>query len=121
MVIETPIKNKGLHETRGLIAGEWKTAKDGKTFAVYEPSSGKVLAQCSDFGLDDFKDAIDSATRGFKSFYKSTTAKERSILLKKWNQLILDNIEDCELAPGPLFYPRAGWLNAVRKLIRCIN
>jgi len=94
MAIEIPIKNKDLFESRGLIAGEWKTAANGKTFNVYEPSSGEVLAQCSDFGLQDFKDAIDSAQSGFKRFYKSTTAKERSTMLKAWNQLILDNMED---------------------------
>ncbi|KAH7011060.1 aldehyde dehydrogenase domain-containing protein [Ilyonectria destructans] len=97
MVVDIPIKNKGLLETRGLIAGEWKTAESGKTFPVYEPSSGDVLLECSDLGLQDFKDAVNSAESGFKSFYKSTTAKERGNILKKWDQLILDNIEDLSI------------------------
>ena len=92
-----PIKNAFLFETRGLIGGSWRTAKDDKTFPVYDPSSGEVLGQCSDLGLQDFVQAIDSAERGFKEYYSSTTAKDRGVLLRRWYDLMIENAEDCKL------------------------
>ena len=94
--VPIPIKNSALLDTRGLIAGEWRHSRSGKTFPVYEPSSGDVLLECSDFALEDFIEAIDSAEHGFREFYSSTTAKERGALLRKWYELILENVEDCE-------------------------
>ncbi|KAJ4245467.1 hypothetical protein NW762_013976 [Fusarium torreyae] len=88
------ISNKSLFETRGLVAGSWKIPSDEKSFPVYEPSSGKVLRQCSDFGHQDFVDAIDVADQGYQKFWSSTTAKERGALLRKWYELILDNADD---------------------------
>lgn len=94
--ISIPITNKDLFDTRGLVAGSWKTPEDGKSFPVYEPSSGKVLRQCSDFGHQDFIDAIDVADKGYRHFWSSTTAKERGSLLRAWYEQILENADDCE-------------------------
>lgn len=93
-VIDIPIQNPKLLETRGLIAGEWRHAVDNKTFSVYEPSSGEVLRQCADLGLNDFLEAIDSAEAGYREFSRSTTAKERGLLLRKWYELMMANVED---------------------------
>ena len=92
-----PIKEQRLLETRGLVAGQWRTAKDGKTFSVYEPSSGDVLRECSDLGHADFLEAIDSAELGYREFSKSTTAKERGQLLRRWHDLMIANVDDCML------------------------
>lgn len=102
--IDVNISNIALLETRGLINGEWRTAKDNKTFPVYEPSSGQVLRECSDFDVDDFLAAIDSAEAGFRQYSTSTTAKERGLLLRRWYEKIVHNVEDCEYtstADGP--------------------
>ncbi|KAF4954357.1 hypothetical protein FSARC_12154 [Fusarium sarcochroum] len=88
------ITNKDLFDTRGLVAGSWKTPSDRKSFPVYEPSSGKVLRQCFDFGHQDFDDAIDVADQGYRKFWSSTTAKERGALLRRWYELILENTDD---------------------------
>jgi succinate-semialdehyde dehydrogenase/glutarate-semialdehyde dehydrogenase len=88
------LSNPSLWDTRGLIAGSWTHAANNKTFPVIEPSSGAVLGDCSDFSKDDFVTAIESAHTGYKKFYASTTAKERGVLLRKWNDLILANASD---------------------------
>lgn len=88
------LKNQSVFETRGLIAGQWK---DGHTtFPVSEPSTGGVLAQCANFQQPDFVEAIESAHVAFKEYYSSTTAKDRQALLRRWNDLILENADDCE-------------------------
>ncbi|KAJ5138689.1 uncharacterized protein N7515_003537 [Penicillium bovifimosum] len=83
-----------LLDSRGLINGEWRDAIDLKTFPVYEPATASVLYPCADFGREEFVEAINAAHVGYKSFYKDTTAKERAQLLRRWNDLIIENSED---------------------------
>lgn len=94
--IQIPIKNKALFDSRGLIAGTWRNAEFNKTFPVYEPSSGELLGHCSDFSQKDFVEAIESANKGYEQFSFSTTAKERAAILKRWYELIMENVEDCK-------------------------
>lgn len=95
--IPIPISNNDLFDTRGLVAGAWKNGAGDKSFPVYEPSSGKVLRQCADLDRQDFIDAIDAADEGYREFWASTTAKQRGALLRRWHDLILENVEDCKL------------------------
>ena len=89
------LKNPSLFDTRGLIAGSWKDASSNSLFPVYEPATGTVLENCASFGREEFTEAIDSAYGGYQEFYHSTTAKERGAMLRRWNDLILQNKEDC--------------------------
>lgn len=95
--IPIPLSNQAIFDTRGLVAGVWKTGVDGKSFPVYEPSSGKILRQCADLQRQDFIDAIDAADKGYREFWSSTTAKERGALLRRWHDLIQENVDDCRL------------------------
>lgn len=88
------LKDSSLFQTDGLVNGSWKKGKSGKTFPVFEPSTGEVLHQCADLGLSDFQEAIDIAYVGYKNFSKSTTAKERGAMLRKWFNLITENSDD---------------------------
>jgi succinate-semialdehyde dehydrogenase / glutarate-semialdehyde dehydrogenase len=87
------LKQPSLLDDRGLIAGEWKYAKDKKTFPVYDPSNAEVLLECANFGEQDFIRAIEEADLGYQHF-STISAKERGEMLKRWNALILSNIED---------------------------
>lgn len=91
------LRDPSLFNSQGLIGGTWKFATSGKTFPVFEPSTGDVLSQCADFSKQDFIDAIESAHDGYEEFYSRTTAKERGVILRKWNDLILANSEDREI------------------------
>jgi succinate-semialdehyde dehydrogenase/glutarate-semialdehyde dehydrogenase len=91
------LKNPSLFISNGLVAGQWRAGASEKAFSVIEPSSGKELSTCADLALPDFIEAIDSAYDGYKIFSTSTTAKERGILLRQWNDLILENVDDREL------------------------
>lgn len=90
------LKRPDLVEVRGLVGGEWVRPDDGETFPVYDPSNGKVIQDCPSFNTKDFQRAIDLAQTGYEEFYASTTAKERGALLRKWNDLVLENEEDRE-------------------------
>lgn len=80
--------------TSGLVAGEWR-APEGETFSVYEPSTGSVLRECANLGMQDFLDAIDSAEKGMAAYHESTTARERGQILRQWYDLVMANIDDC--------------------------
>lgn len=101
-----PLRNADLLTSRGLIAGNWRSAPGYKTFPVYEPASGTVLLECSDFGRDDIVEAIHSAEVGQKKYYSSTTAKQRGQLLKSWNDLILKNQEDRKIVLPWVYHTR---------------
>ncbi|KFY04917.1 hypothetical protein O988_00417 [Pseudogymnoascus sp. VKM F-3808] len=88
------LRDPSLLNSQGLISGTWKSAPLEKTFPVIEPSTGDVLHECADFSKQDFIDAIESAHDGYQEFYSSTTAKERGVILRQWNDLILANSED---------------------------
>jgi succinate-semialdehyde dehydrogenase/glutarate-semialdehyde dehydrogenase len=90
VALETP----SLFDNRGFIAGKWRHASSDKTFPVLEPSTGQILAHCADFSTQDFVEAIETADAEFKQFSSTTTAKQRGTILRKWNDLILENSQD---------------------------
>jgi phenylacetaldehyde dehydrogenase len=48
-----------------LINGKWLDAQDGKTFPVYDPATGKVIAQVADGGKADVDLAVAAARAAF--------------------------------------------------------
>ncbi|KAJ5920148.1 hypothetical protein N7516_011006 [Penicillium verrucosum] len=91
------LRDPTLLDRRGLINGEWRDAINQKSFPVYEPATGSVLHPCADFGREEFVEAINAAHVGYKSFYEDTTAKDRAQLLRRWHDLIIENVEDLAL------------------------
>lgn len=58
-----------------------------------DPSSGKVIGTVPEFDAADTQTAIDAAAAAFPSFRKKT-GRERSKLLRKWYDLMVENSED---------------------------
>ena len=52
-----------------------------------------MIGLCPEFDAQDTENAVDAAARAFSSF-RTTSGRERSNLLRKWHQLMLDNAED---------------------------
>lgn len=93
-MLPVQLKNTSLFDGRGFFGGKWRHAASNKTFPVFEPSSGQVLAHCGDFSKEDFVQAIEQADHGFRQYFHHTTAKQRGSLLRRWNYLILENLND---------------------------
>lgn len=87
------LKNIGLLKTHNYINGQWIGSDDHRTFSVTNPATGEVLGEVASVSREQVKQAVDAAQTAFET-WKLTTAKERSALLRKWYQLILDNQED---------------------------
>ncbi len=80
-----------LLKTDALINGHW--VKGASRFDVHDPATGQKLADVANLGPQDAKAAIDAANAAWPA-WRNKTGKERSILLRKWFDLLMDNQED---------------------------
>ena len=87
------LKNKSLFRQECYIGGKWIKSYNKDTIEVDNPATQETIGVIPKCGKNETKDAITSANLAFKE-WKSKTAKERSITLKKWHDLILENIDD---------------------------
>ncbi|KAK7743517.1 succinate semialdehyde dehydrogenase NADP+ linked [Cytospora paraplurivora] len=75
------------------VNGEWVKAASGKTFEVHDPATGELIGTCPEFDAQDTKKAIDAAQTAFASF-RTQTGRQRSKLLRRWYELMIENAED---------------------------
>ncbi|WP_343682680.1 NAD-dependent succinate-semialdehyde dehydrogenase [Acinetobacter baylyi] len=87
------LKDRSLLKQQNFINGEWVDSIDQKTLSVTNPATSTEIIKIASIGKTQTGQAIDAAADAFET-WKLTTAKERSLLLKKWFQLIIENQED---------------------------
>ena len=85
------LKDPSLLKTDALINGQWVAGTS--RFDVIDPSNGKKLADVANLGPADADAAIAAANAAWPG-WRSKTAKERSIILRKWFDLLMANQED---------------------------
>lgn len=77
-----------LIRTDSFIDGKWVGADSGATFVVVNPANESVIAHVANCGVVETERAIQSASLA-QPLWAQRTAKERSYLLRKWFDLIL--------------------------------
>ncbi len=85
------LKDPTLLKTDALINGQWISGSS--RFDVLDPATGHKLADVANLGPADAEAAIAAANAAWPA-WKTKTAKERSILLRKWYDLIMANQDD---------------------------
>jgi succinate-semialdehyde dehydrogenase/glutarate-semialdehyde dehydrogenase len=90
------ISDGGLFRQQAFIDGLWVDADRGETLAVTNPASGERLGQVPKMGTNEARRAIEAAERAWPA-WKSRTAQERSLLLRRWFELVLAHQEDLAL------------------------
>ena len=90
------LSDPGLLRDKAFIGGEWVEAADGSTFDVVDPASGEVIGSVPAMSTADTKKAIDAAEGAFEGWGKGL-AKERARVMRRWADLMRDNIEDLSL------------------------
>ncbi|MCB4364725.1 NAD-dependent succinate-semialdehyde dehydrogenase [Hydrogenophaga taeniospiralis] len=85
------LKDPTLLKTDALINGEW--VKGSSRFDVLDPATGQKLADVANLGPADAEKAIAAANAAWAG-WKTKTAKERSIILRKWYDLLMANQDD---------------------------
>ena len=78
---------------RGYIDGAWAAADDGTTLPVHNPATGASLGSIPNMGRNETRHAIEAAAAALPA-WSARTAKERSIVLRRWFDLIMQNQDD---------------------------
>jgi succinate-semialdehyde dehydrogenase/glutarate-semialdehyde dehydrogenase len=90
------LKDPSLLTGQAYVAGEWIDAPDGKTIPVTDPFDGSLIVNVPNLGPEIVRRAIDKAHEVQKDWAKRT-AKERSQVLRRWYDLIIENADDLAL------------------------
>jgi succinate-semialdehyde dehydrogenase/glutarate-semialdehyde dehydrogenase len=85
------LKDPTLLKTDGLIDGKWVAGNS--RFDVLDPATGLKLADVANLGPKDAEAAIAAANAAWPA-WKGKTAKERSVILRKWFDLLMANQDD---------------------------
>jgi succinate-semialdehyde dehydrogenase/glutarate-semialdehyde dehydrogenase len=80
-----------LLKTDALINGQWVQGQS--RFEVLDPATGQKLADVANLGPADAESAIAAANQAWGA-WRSKTGKERSIIMRKWYDLLMANVED---------------------------
>ncbi|MDJ0711604.1 MAG: NAD-dependent succinate-semialdehyde dehydrogenase [Woeseiaceae bacterium] len=87
------LSDPSLIRTQAYINGKWVDADNGATFPVYNPASHELIANVASVGAAETRRAVEAAEVAQKAWAKKT-AMERAAILKRWNDLLLENLED---------------------------
>ncbi len=93
--LKSMLNDPSLLETRAYINGAWVDGAEG-TYPVLNPARGDVLVEVANLSRAQVADAIDGAYVAQKEWAKRT-AKERSVILRKWYDLMMANQADLGL------------------------
>ena len=87
------LKDTSLLRSQLHINGDWVDADSGATMGVFNPATREQITAIPNAGADETRRAIEAADVAFAT-WRQLVAKERSAILKRWYQLIMENQED---------------------------
>ncbi|WP_281017108.1 MULTISPECIES: NADP-dependent succinate-semialdehyde dehydrogenase [unclassified Minwuia] len=87
------MKDADLFREQCFINGEWCDADGGETIDVTNPASGAKLGTVPKMGADETARAIAAAEAAMPG-WQAKTAKERSVILRRWHDLMFEHQED---------------------------
>ena len=90
------LKRPHLLTDKAFINGRWVEADSDKSFLVMNPSDGTVIGDVPDMGVDETRRAIEAASAALPA-WAAKTAKERSVILRKWADLMVAHADDLAL------------------------
>lgn len=96
MSLTNRLKDPTLLRHAAFINGEWQDAESGATFEVHDPSNGDSLGRVPNMGASETRRAIDYANAAWPG-WRSKTAKERAVILRRWFDAIVENTDDLAL------------------------
>jgi len=91
--MDVSITDMKLVREQCYINGEWCGADSGETVEVTKKATGEVLGTVPKMGADETRRAIEAANAALPG-WKAKTAKERSVILRRWYELMLEHQQD---------------------------
>jgi succinate-semialdehyde dehydrogenase/glutarate-semialdehyde dehydrogenase len=90
------LADPGLLRQANYIDGKWVGADNGSTLAVNNPATGDLVGEVPAMGTAETKRAIEAAQRAYPA-WRALLAGERSTILRKISDLMMQNMEDLAL------------------------
>src|ERR1700724_1424703 len=87
------LQDADLMRHQAYIGGRWCDADNGATFDVTNPATGETLGTVPNMGAVETRRAIEAAKNAWTD-WRRRPAKERSALLRRWNDLMVANVDD---------------------------
>jgi succinate-semialdehyde dehydrogenase / glutarate-semialdehyde dehydrogenase len=87
------LQDQKLFRSQAFIGGKWCDADNGAMLKVNNPATGEILGTVPMMGAAETRRAIEAAKNAFADWSRKP-AKERSVLLRRWHDLMLANIDD---------------------------
>ncbi|MRV71768.1 NADP-dependent succinate-semialdehyde dehydrogenase [Duganella sp. FT92W] len=78
---------------QAYLNGAWCDADSGDLCSVTNPATGETIGSVPNMGALETRRAIAAANAAWPA-WRAKTAKERSAILRRWNDLILANADD---------------------------
>ncbi len=94
--MKPPLQDPSLLREQCYLNGQWTGADSGRMRPIHNPANSTVVAHVPDMGEVETRRAIDGAMAAWPS-WRSRPARERSVFLRKWHDLILAHAEDLAL------------------------
>jgi succinate-semialdehyde dehydrogenase/glutarate-semialdehyde dehydrogenase len=90
------LKDSTLLREQCYVDGRWIGADGGGSIPIVDPATGALVGTAPVFGAAETRRAIEAANRALPA-WRAKTAKERSAILRRWNDLMLANADDLAL------------------------
>ena len=90
------LKDPSLLRQQAYLNGQWCDADQGGKHEVYNPANGSLLGSVPMMGAAETRRAIEAANAAWPA-WKKKTAKERSVILRRWYELMMANADDLAL------------------------
>ena len=90
------LKDPSLLRQQAYLNGQWCDADHAGKHEVYNPANGSLLGSVPMMGAAETRRAIEAANAAWPA-WKKKTAKERSIILRRWYELMMANADDLAL------------------------
>jgi succinate-semialdehyde dehydrogenase/glutarate-semialdehyde dehydrogenase len=87
------LADPALLRTAAYIDGQWADADDAGTLDVTNPADGETIASVASVGTRETRRAIEAANRALPG-WRGASARERSSLLRRWFELMIEHKED---------------------------
>lgn len=87
------MKTLNLFRQKAYINGQWLDADSKQSETIFNPATTEVIGTVPIMGATETKMAINAANAALPS-WRAKTAKERSQLLRKWYELIIEHQDE---------------------------
>lgn len=90
------LNDTALLRQQAYVNGAWCGADNGASLPVTNPATGEQIGTVPRMGAAETRRAIAAASAAWPAWRKKR-ARERSVILRKWNDLMLENADDLAL------------------------